>query len=170
MTDTEGTWVEQYFDWHTAFASQGVAMVIIGLLFCFFDNKNIDILRCDDEQDGMKFSEVMKSQNARSKQSQEEIIKEWSWFDQMPVLNEVAVLLKNPIYMLITLTITVFFFSATGLQFWTLSYFVQVMHVKQLNAQIAFVFCCTTAPIPGALLGSSIADSYVSLLHFYHNF
>ena len=49
-TDWQGTWVEEYFDWHTAFASQGYVMIIIGFLFCFFDNKNIDILRTGSDR------------------------------------------------------------------------------------------------------------------------
>lgn len=48
--DYEGTWVEQYYTWHTAFATQGFAMLIIALLFCFFNNKHIDILRTEEEE------------------------------------------------------------------------------------------------------------------------
>lgn len=49
--DWQGTWVEKYYTWHTAFASQGIAMLLIAILFCFFDNKNIDILRTSEEEE-----------------------------------------------------------------------------------------------------------------------
>lgn len=49
--DHEGTWVEEYFNWHTAFASQGVAMLVISVMFCFFPNHKIDILRDQEGAD-----------------------------------------------------------------------------------------------------------------------
>ena len=39
---------------------------------------------------------------------------------------------------------------------------VVVMQVRPITAQIAFVVTAVSAPIPGALIGSRIADSYVS--------
>ena len=137
-TDWEGTWVEEYFDWHTAFASQGFAMCVIGLCFCCFNNKNIDILRTGElemeiEDEGAGKGDMSSPRNALSYKSQEEIEKEYSFLDQIPLLHEVKVLLTNKMYMLITGTITVLFFSATGLQFWTLSYFIQILHVKPIN-------------------------------------
>ena len=65
-------------------------------------------------------------------------------------------------YLLITATITAILFSATGLQFWSISYMVVVMQVRPVTAQLAFVATAVSAPIPGALIGSKIADSYVS--------
>ena len=164
-TDWQGTWVEEYFDWHTAFASQGFAMCIIGLLFCFFDNSSIDILRTGemDKPIGGGKSAATSPKNTLSYRSQEEIEKEYSFLDQIPLLGEVSTLLSNGLYVLITATITTLFFSATGLQFWTLSYFIQILHVEPLHAQIAFVFVCISAPIPGAIVGSTISDSYVSI-------
>ena len=163
-TDWQGTWVEEYFDWHTAFASQGFMMCIIGLLFCLFDNRSIDILRTgelDKPIPGTK-SAATSPKNTLSYRSQEEIEKEYSFLDSIPLLGEVCTLLSNGLYVLITATITTLFFSATGLQFWTLSYFIQILHVEPLHAQLAFVFVCITAPIPGAIIGSTISDSYVS--------
>ena len=111
-TDYEGTWVEQYFDWRSAFAAQGYALVVIGLLFCFFDNRDIDILRTETEYGD---SEIQPGSLASPRRTQEELNKEWSWLDQVPVCNEICALFTNAMYVLITLTITVFFFSATGL-------------------------------------------------------
>ena len=85
-TDWEGTWVEEYFDWHTAFASQGFIMIIIGFLFCCFDNKNIDILRSEEvEEEADKF-DAMVSPRSRTHRSAEEVEKEYSFLDQIPVL------------------------------------------------------------------------------------
>ena len=75
-------------------------------------------------------------------------------------------LLGNKMYMFITATITVVLFSATGLQFWTISYMVVVMEIRPSTAQVWFVLTTISAPIPGALFGSSLADSYVSRLTF----
>jgi hypothetical protein len=33
-----------------------------------------------------------------------------------------------------------------------------VLHAEPLHAQFAFIFCAATAPIPGALVGSYLAD------------
>ena len=84
-TDWEGTWVEEYFDWHTAFASQGFMMCIIGLFFCCFNNKNIDILRTGELEiqidDEAQTKGLSSPRNALSFRSQEEIDKEYSFLD-----------------------------------------------------------------------------------------
>lgn len=77
-TDYEGTWVEQYFDWRTAFAAQGYALVVIGLLFCFFDNKDIDILRTESDRGD---SEIQPASLGSPRRSLEEANQEWSWLD-----------------------------------------------------------------------------------------
>ena len=77
-TDWQGTWVEEYFDWHTAFASQGFMMCIIGLLFCFFNNKNIDIMRTcefevENDNEVLSINPNSPRDRALSFRSQEEI-------------------------------------------------------------------------------------------------
>lgn len=105
--DYEGTWVENYYTWHTAFATQGFAMILIAVLFCFFDNKNIDIIRTENEIIVQVVEEL--ETNQMNEQGSLSIL------DQIPLFREVWVLLKNKMYMFITATITVILFSATGL-------------------------------------------------------
>ena len=115
-------------------------MIIIGLFFCCFNNKNIDILRTG-ELDVVVDEETRDTKNltsprgkALSFRSAEEIEYEFSFLDKIPLLHEVRVLLTNKMYILITGTITVLFFSATGLQFWSISYFILVLKVKPIHA------------------------------------
>ena len=124
--DYEGTWVEEYYTWHTAFATQGFAMLMIAALFCFFDNKNIDILRTEGDLQVTIVEDI--DSNGQMRPTYDSIL------EQIPLIGEVWNLLTNKMYMFITATITVILFSATGLQFWTISYMVVVMEIRPSTA------------------------------------
>ena len=119
--DHEGTWVEEYFSWHTAFASQGAAMVIIAFFFCFFDNKSIDILRTGEEGEEDARSQRrqlisgLTSPHAEKSAKEEKKEQAYSILEQIPMINEVTTLLGNKMYMFITAAVTVILFSAAGL-------------------------------------------------------
>jgi len=56
------------------------------------------------------------------------------------------------------IVISSMYFTSTGLQFWTIQYIHTILGTEYVTAQFLFVFSAVTAPIPGALLGSWLAD------------
>ena len=88
-------------------------MVIVAFLFCFFDNKNIDILRTGDEDEERK--NILNAVESPRTEEAERKEQAFSFLDQIPMINEVKALLMNKMYMFITATITVIMFSACGL-------------------------------------------------------
>lgn len=91
-------------------------MLFIAILFCFFDNKNIDILRTGVQEEEKNL--LNESASPRTEEKFRDIEKKeqaYSFLDQIPMINEVKALLMNKMYMLITATITVIMFSACGL-------------------------------------------------------
>lgn len=70
------------------------------------------------------------------------------------------ILFRNPVYILTMLTMSSIYFSSTGIQFWTILYLQNILDTPQVKSQFIFVLCAATSPIPGALLGSAVADAY----------
>ena len=50
------------------------------------------------------------------------------------------------------------YFSSTGLQFWTIQYMTVILGATPMQSQFFFILCAITAPVPGSLLGSYLAD------------
>ena len=74
--------------------------------------------------------------------------------------SDILSLISNPVYLLTMLTLSSMYFSSTGLQFWTIQYLQEILNTDVVHAQFIFILCASTAPIPGALLGSAVADAY----------
>ena len=92
-------------------------MVLISLLFCFFDNRNIDILRTGEEEgEAAKFIAAYKSPDYTDRSKADEKKEQaYSILEQIPMYHEVFALMRNKLYMFVTLTVTVIMFSAAGL-------------------------------------------------------
>ena len=74
-------------------------------------------------------------------------------------LLDILDLVRNPVYMSTMIVMSSMYFSSTGLQFWTIQYMATILGATQVQAQFLFVLCAVTAPIPGSLCGSWVADS-----------
>ena len=68
--------------------------------------------------------------------------------------------MKNPIYVFVLLSMSSFYFSATGLILWTINYLVKVLKAKTLDAQAINLFVNATSAVPGVLFGSAVLDAY----------
>ena len=80
--------------------------------------------------------------------------------ESQSLLWDMLSLFTNPVYMFTMFTVSCMYFSSSGLQFWTISYLEKILNVDVVHAQVIFIACASSAPIPGALLGSFVADAF----------
>ena len=69
-------------------------------------------------------------------------------------------ILKNKLYILITLAITSIYFIVTGIQFWITKYLIEILEVALIVVNIIFSIISITAPLSGVLFGGTISDKY----------
>ena len=69
-------------------------------------------------------------------------------------------ILKNKLYILITLAITSIYFIVTGIQFWITKYLIEILEVEPIVVNIIFSIISITAPLSGVLFGGTISDKY----------
>lgn len=79
--------------------------------------------------------------------------------EQIPVCNDLFVLLSNPIYLLTMMGLTTLMFAAGGLQFWTISYMQVVLFMDPIQSQQIFVVVMFSSMLPGVAIGSTLADN-----------
>jgi hypothetical protein len=65
--------------------------------------------------------------------------------------------MTNVSYILTTLSLTTLFFAISGIQYWITNYFVQVLGLKEYDANIYFSVCCITSPVFGAIASGKIS-------------
>ena len=69
-------------------------------------------------------------------------------------------ILKNKLYILITLAITSIYFIVTGIQFWITKYLIEILKEEPIVVNIIFSIISITAPLSGVLFGGTISDKY----------
>lgn len=62
-------------------------------------------------------------------------------------------LIKNPVYIFSSLSMTTLFFVITVIQFWGSDYMENVLLIDKKNVFIAFVIVCVTSPTTGVIVG-----------------
>ena len=55
--------------------------------------------------------------------------------EKIPICQDLAILLSNPIYLLTMMGLTTLMFVAGGLQFWTISYMQVVLFMDPIESQ-----------------------------------
>ena len=68
--------------------------------------------------------------------------------------------LKQPLYITITLGMTSLYFIVTGIQFWITKYLVEILYTDPLVVNMIFSIISITAPLFGVLCGGTISDRY----------
>ncbi|KAL8442188.1 hypothetical protein Emed_007386 [Eimeria media] len=73
-------------------------------------------------------------------------------------LIEVKSLLRNPLYVVVTLGMSALYFVVTGIQFWVTEFLVSVLHFQKLSVVALSTFCFLTAPTSGVWFGGYVCD------------
>ncbi|KAL8436359.1 hypothetical protein ACSSS7_001759 [Eimeria intestinalis] len=73
-------------------------------------------------------------------------------------LIEVKSLLRNPLYVVVTLGMSALYFVVTGIQFWVTEFLVSVLHFQKLSVVALSSFCFLTAPTTGVWFGGYVCD------------
>ncbi|EPT31790.1 transporter, major facilitator family protein [Toxoplasma gondii ME49] len=83
-------------------------------------------------------------------------------FSAMPrtfgVWQSICILFESPIYVCVTIALCALFFEVTAIQFWSITYFQQELHVPGAQVLVAFNATAATAPIVGVLAGGWFID------------
>lgn len=77
---------------------------------------------------------------------------------QPSVKAQLAILLSNPIYVLIVATLSALYFVVTGIQFWITPYLVDEIGADIGLVGISFVICSATGPTLGVVFGGWLID------------
>ncbi|KAL8425766.1 hypothetical protein ACSSS7_008335 [Eimeria intestinalis] len=70
----------------------------------------------------------------------------------------VRILLSSPLYVCVTFSLCALFFEVTAIQFWSITYFEQLLKHSTGTVLIAFNITAATAPIMGVLAGGWFID------------
>ncbi|CBZ52992.1 conserved hypothetical protein [Neospora caninum Liverpool] len=73
-------------------------------------------------------------------------------------LKGVHSLLKNPLYVIITLGMSTLYFVVTGIQFWVTEYMVIVLKFNKITVVVLSTLCFLTAPTSGVWCGGYVCD------------
>ncbi|KAL8429395.1 hypothetical protein Efla_001233 [Eimeria flavescens] len=73
-------------------------------------------------------------------------------------LVEVKSLLRNPLYVVVTMGMSALYFVVTGIQFWVTEFLVSVLHFQKLSVIALSTFCFLTAPTSGVWFGGYVCD------------
>ena len=149
--DAKQLGIEDYLTWRRAIFIQGIALYIIAFFFMCYPNHKLDILA-----EAERIAES--GQQEQSKSSHRKLDEIKAVRDDQNICNDVLTLVSNPVYMSTMFVISCIYFSSTGLQFWTIQYMSIVLGADPVTAQMCFIGCALTAPIPGSLIGSYLAD------------
>ncbi|CDI83747.1 hypothetical protein, conserved [Eimeria acervulina] len=71
---------------------------------------------------------------------------------------EVKSLLRNPLYVVVTMGMSALYFVVTGIQFWVTEFLVSVLHFQKLSVVALSTFCFLTAPTSGVWFGGYVCD------------
>jgi MFS family permease len=79
--------------------------------------------------------------------------------DEGPSMSDqLCTILRRPVYLWIVLGLSGLYFVVTGIQFWTVSYMINVLGAALLDVQIAFAISSITGPLLGVFFGGWLVD------------
>jgi sugar phosphate permease len=75
-------------------------------------------------------------------------------------LLQAKLVMKNKLYVALTLGMSSIYFIVTGIQFWITKYLIEILKADQLVVNITFSLISITAPLSGVLFGGTVSDKY----------
>ena len=146
---TTWMWIlHKFLTWIFAIQIQGIVEILISFFLC---KENEDYVNVDTRKT-IPFTESLTRRDPR--------------IDTIELGNlglyffQAKTILKNKLYILITLGITSIYFIVTGIQFWITKYLIEILEVEPIVVNIIFSIISITAPLSGVLFGGTISDKY----------
>ena len=140
--------LNKFFTWRFAIQIQGIVEILISFFLCKENEDYVDV----DTRKTIPFTENLTRRDPR--------------IDTIELGNlglyffQAKTILKNKLYILITLAITSIYFIVTGIQFWITKYLIEILKEEPIVVNIIFSIISITAPLSGVLFGGTISDKY----------
>ena len=165
--------LKDYLSWRFAMQIQGYAEIIFALFFFMEKDEyiNVDLRKTipakefELEQNDYIVNNSLPSNNA-SKRNLNSARRHDPRVDTIELDNlgryllQAKIVLKNKLYVALTLGMSSIYFIVTGIQFWITKYLIEILKADQLVVNITFSLISITAPLSGVLFGGTVSDKY----------
>ncbi|CDJ63219.1 hypothetical protein, conserved [Eimeria necatrix] len=137
--------------WRTPFFVQSVALVPVVLLIAALPATLVNLpdrsqARPERQRTGLS---TIGETDASGQSCMHNFFSAWT---------EVKSLLRNPLYVVVTMGMSALYFVVTGIQFWVTEFLVSVLHFQKLSVVALSTFCFLTAPTSGVWFGGYVCD------------
>lgn len=138
-------------NWRFAIQVQAILEIPLMIALKFTDSEDTDIVD----------TERLVASGEHSPRGEEEIrIDSISLVNFPSFCQQMRMLAKNWVFVLLTLSLCCLFFVVSGIQYWVTLYMYYVLDAEKLTIVIGFAIISTTAPILGVLTGGYTADYF----------
>ena len=165
--------LKDYLSWRFAMQIQGYAEIIFALFFFMEKDEyiNVDLRKTipakeiELEQNDYIGNNSLPSNNA-SRRNLNSVRRHDTRVDTVELDNlgryllQAKIVLKNKLYVTLTLGMSSIYFIVTGIQFWITKYLIEILNADQLVVNITFSLISITAPLSGVLFGGTVSDRY----------
>ena len=165
--------LKDYLSWRFAMQIQGYAEIIFALFFFMEKDEyiNVDLRKTipakeiELEQNDYIGNNSLPSNNA-SRKNLNSVRRHDPRVDTVELDNlgryllQAKIVLKNKLYVTLTLGMSSIYFIVTGIQFWITKYLIEILNADQLVVNITFSLISITAPLSGVLFGGTVSDRY----------
>ena len=165
--------LKDYLSWRFAMQIQGYAEIIFALFFFMEKDEyiNVDLRKTipakeiELEQNEYIGNNSLPSNNA-SRRNLNSLRRHDPRVDTVEIDNlgryllQAKIVLKNKLYVALTLGMSSIYFIVTGIQFWITKYLIEILKADQLLVNIIFSLISITAPLTGVLFGGTVSDKY----------
>ena len=165
--------LKDYLSWRFAMQIEGYAEIIFALFFFMEKDEyiNVDLRKkipakeIELEQNEYIANNSLPSNNA-SRRNLHSGRRHDPRVDTVELDNlgryllQAKLVLKNKLYVILTLGMSSIYFIVTGIQFWITKYLIEILKADQLVVNITFSLISITAPLSGVLFGGTVSDKY----------
>ena len=165
--------LKDYLSWRFAMQIQGYAEIIFAIFFFMEKDEyiNVDLRKTipakeiELEQNDYIGNNSLPSNNA-SRRNLNSVRRHDPRVDTVELDNigryllQAKIVLKNKLYVTLTLGMSSIYFIVTGIQFWITKYLIEILNADQLVVNITFSLISITAPLSGVLFGGTVSDRY----------
>ncbi|PHJ22824.1 major facilitator family protein [Cystoisospora suis] len=157
--DTTGTGLGT--SWRTPFQIQAIAMLPVVVVLACLPTSAINVPYHTLLTTGGRWPEDSQRQGSPVQQppaSPSDLFSTRFWNIMTRLASGAKSLLRNPLYVVITLGMSILYFVVTGIQFWVTEYMVVVLKFNKMTVVVLSSLCFLTAPTSGVWCGGCICD------------
>ena len=165
--------LKDYLSWRFAMQIQGYAEIIFAIFFFMekdeyinvdlrktIPSKEIELEQIDYINNNSLPSNNASRRNLNSGRRHDPRVDTVELDNLGRYLLQAKIVLKNKLYVTLTLGMSSIYFIVTGIQFWITKYLIEILKADQLLVNIIFSLISITAPLSGVLFGGTVSDKY----------